>query len=315
MNAAAYQLTLIGCEGIDEGLLQSSIALEAQAVIQEPESRPTQIEVRCRGTEASISVSDRVSGQRVTSKLDMSRTSRDARLRLLALGVTELMATLWSGAAPKSIPDAPSPPPTKSSKKEPSSDSVRSGAAPDAPPVDPGSQNQRKKRWSLSAGIRTSVLGSPTTWLFGGALSGDYRVAPVVWLGLNAALEYGRTDAGLAEVRWWFPSAAARVLLGSEQAWGSWGLGGGVRAGALHWSPKPAADASEAMSQTHYWWGPMLAARVRLGIAGAWFLDVVPEIGFVASGFEGVAEGQGSSRQRLLEFSKGWAAVSVELGW
>jgi hypothetical protein len=207
--------------------------------------------VTCSDTEARLIVEDAVHGRRQQLTLDLSAIAGTARPRLVALSLSELIATVEMDAAPK--PAVAAPPrdqPSSIGALETTARNHRAwlgaGIAREGRPAMRAASLQTGftaaiARWPaalqgallLQRGARAVSAGDVVAWNVSGAaaMGGQLTIAWVeLTLGLGLRLGYarlhgdarggsqvlGRTVSGL----WWGPAAFVGAVLPSHTRWG-----------------------------------------------------------------------------------------------
>lgn len=94
--APPVALDLSGCPDVDAAAVARIVDLEMTAGPVEADADSTQVAVVCEGSAARITVVDPVTGKSMARTIALVGTPRDARARLIALAVVELVIASWA---------------------------------------------------------------------------------------------------------------------------------------------------------------------------------------------------------------------------
>ncbi|HEX7599230.1 MAG TPA: hypothetical protein VF518_13520, partial [Polyangia bacterium] len=206
--------------------------------------RPVAIRLECAGETVRIGVTDVGTGEQERSILAPREDAPAARVRLLALTITELVASVWNIA------------------RHPT-ESVANAARP-APlaPVLP-----RATAWRLVADASLRRLGSPPAWLWGIAGGAELTLYRHFTLSLAASGETGNASTALAEVNESGIGGAIAVRSGLSLGRARVEAGPGFRAGLVRLSARPKLSSAQGASFNGLAAGPFLSLRLasRLG--------------------------------------------------
>jgi hypothetical protein len=270
-TSRAVMLDSSACEGLPAEALRELVALE---LAPRPLYTPAQAgaaqlaiaaRLSCSGSQAALRVKDTRHGERQELTLDLAETMPSARTRLVALAISELVASLELEAQA-----GPAPPPKRA-----------------APAV-----RWRGHAW-LAAGVwragRPAMLG----WCAHGG--GLWYIAKLP-LALSADVFGTRAEQTLSagRVTAWTLSGSLALGLGLRRSFLEAALAAGLRLGYASLAGAAPADAQSTTSDAVRapWWGPLLTGSLlvpvyqRLGIRAALDLTYIakPVRGLDASG-------------------------------
>lgn len=224
--------------------LRALVDIELGTVAAERVPRPVRIRLACEGEVVRIAVTDVASGRVNQSEISPHEPTSAARARLLALTITELVASAWNGPRPESSPKA------------------LPAREPEHSPTEVATPPPSRPAWNLfvDGGLRRA--GAPSAWFVGGALGGAY--APVSHLNLVAELraETGTVATVLDDVdaSAWGADVMARVRLFLGRARVE--AGPALRAMRVHLAPR--SMTTDVRTETFDGWaaGPFLSTRL-----------------------------------------------------
>ncbi len=251
-------------ERIDEVVKLVALELSPRAVRRAGDgvSAATRAAVRCHDGRAELEVTDPTRAEPLTLSIDLEATPDNARTRLLALTLAELIATArLEAAAPIATPEP-----------EFEADAQVSEASPPA------------ERW-LWVGVGGSRQGEPGLWSpaihLGGALTLGAPFGLLLELqghsgGGTPASDATRTTVhtrGLSATA----GAAALLSLGGVELV----LGAGAELGYAHLSGSSDDSGVEGRDLQGLWAGPALSAGVHLPVARPWALRLALDLDYV----------------------------------
>jgi hypothetical protein len=226
---------------------QLRIEIDALAKERQDATHPEldQVGVECRGSEVRIRVRVRSGAEKVAA-LDPIGLEPDARVRTVALTVTELIGALWFDA------EAPSP---------------RRPAPPRARPAPPTPATASQRAPAMWIGGSLKRVGSPGTWLGGGVVALELPVTRALAPLFDLRGEFGRAPSRVAPVTVETWSFGAELLIGSHEGKFRWGAGPGFRLGWATLRGEPATTSNLVGHRVAGWFGgPAVAARLGYSI-------------------------------------------------
>ena len=280
---AQVRLVTEACPGIDAARLEELVAIELRTVGAGRTLYPAVVVLACDGDRVAITATDARTGRQSHSELLSRGTMGPAGLRLLALSVSELVATS-EVPVEKRLP------------------LVR-----EATPLQP-SEPVRRFRATAATSLRRVVR--PATWLEGFALGAELAFARHFALAIEGRGEIGSTATRLTTVDWRVAGASVALLAGMGR--GAWRIeaGPGVEVGLVWLSAHDTAAGAKGTSLSAPWAGPIGRLRVLHTLGSRAFLLGRIDGGWVMQRVAGDAS-DGSS---LVELRGGWAGVSVGAG-
>jgi len=220
--------------------------------------------VACEGEALAFSVDDPITGRALTRTVDLSRAAPNARARLLALAIVEVVEASWSE-------QLFSPPPAPEVHK----------VVPPLVPV-PAAPAQRPK-FGLSAHAASRTLLTSPLWQWGGGLR--FVHTPFRFLGYAAELsaEHGTFSTTLGSV--FITSVDGLLELLGQLILGpvSFQLSAGSRFGVVHARGVPSIPLVRAREVVGPWAGILGAFSASAG-GGMWFLTARVEGGQILVG-------------------------------
>jgi hypothetical protein len=277
------RLVTEACPGVDVLRLEELVALELGTVGAERTLGPAVVVLACDGDRIAITATEVKTGRQSHSEVQARSTAGPAGLRLLAISVSELVAT-------SEVP------------VEKSRSLVR-----ETTPVQPP-EPARWFRATAAASLRR--VARPATWLEGFALGAELAFARHLAFAIEGRGEIGSTATSLTTVDW--RVAGASVALWASAGWGAWQIaaGPGVEVGLVRLSAHDSATGSKGGSLSEPWAGPMGRLRVIRGLGRRAFLLGRLEGGWV---MQKVA-GDVSNGSPLVELRGGWVGVTIGAG-
>jgi hypothetical protein len=264
--AGAVRVLIPDCLGVSGADVRALIALELAPrlrVVSAGEA-PAALTatVTCGPGPVRLTVDDAARAAELRVDLDLAAAAPQARARVLAVSVAELIATSrLERAAPADADVEP--------------DAANEDAAPIATPI---------RLW-LAPGL--SRAGAPATTLFGFDLGISHELAILALLG-DVQARFGRagvTDAEVAVQTFSVGLACAALLArGAFQLT----LGPGVRTGHVALSARAERADLSGDELTGLWLGPMAVAAAELTVLGTGALRLAVEAGYVARPVRGL---------------------------
>jgi hypothetical protein len=243
--------------------------------------------VRCDAPVVVITVEDPKRAPALRVELDLQAAVPEARTRLLALALAELITSSRLERTPESSSDREPPPPDH---EEPP------GEAEPEPVLE---------LW-LAPGL--SSTGSPATTLFGGEVGIARALGRVLLLAeLQARVGRAETTSSSISVSAFsaLVGAAPLLLRGDVQL----SVGLGARIGLASFSARAQRGDLAGDELSGFWLGPAALSALELAVLGSGSLRLGLEAGYVARGVIGVDE----RGQELLALRGAW--VSAGLGF
>jgi hypothetical protein len=262
--APPVTLTVDACADVSEPEVRRLVELELLSTRASITGLSALVE--CRGPELGIRVEDPLTGKTLERTVDLARAAPNAKARLLALAIVEVVEANWSEQlfAPVILPQ-PSPLP------EANRTTV---AAPAPAPLG-------NIRLTLTATSR-ALVASPL-WQWGGGVRMVHT--PFRFLGWAAELtgEQGTFETGLGSVQISSGGAALEILGQLELGMVTLQLGGGARGGIVNARGIPRVPLVVGKDLTGPWAGAFVALSASLGL-GWWLLSARLEGGSVIHG-------------------------------
>jgi hypothetical protein len=278
------------CPELDTVRLDELAAIEISTASAGSTLAPTLVTLTCDGDRVAIAATDRQSGQEARSEVRLQGTAESARLRLLALAISELLAT-------REMPAALRPAPTASPAAVLS---PASGAVGEA----------RPPRFHVTAAGSCRRAGAPATWLGGIVLGGEVRFARALTLAVEGSGESGATATALASVDWLATSATVALLAGVGVGAWRFEAGPGFELGWVRLSAHASAAGSQGRTITLPWAGPLGRLHVTRALGRRFFVLGRFSAGWVTH----AAHGDSSDGRTLLDLSRGWFGLGVGAG-
>lgn len=277
------RLVTEACPGIDAARLEALVALELGTVSAGRPLAPAIVELVCDGDRIAITATEAQTGHPSHAEVRARSTSGPAGLRLLAISVSELVATS----------EAPS--------------EKRRSLEREAPPQQ---QAEPARRFRASAAASLRRVAQPTTWLEGLALGAEFAFARHFALAIEGRGEFGSTTTSFSTVDWRVAGASVAVMAGAGR--GAWRIeaGPGMEIGLVTLSAHDTATGSKGTSLSEPWAGPIVRLRVSRALGSRVFLVGRIDGGWVMQRVAGNA----SDGTSLVEFRGGWAGLTIGAG-
>jgi len=257
---------------------QVAIALDAAEAAQLTAS------LECSDDRALITVQDARRSEPLQLALPLADTRREARPRLLALAIAELIAT--SRLEPGATPPPPPPPPPE--------------------PVAPAPE----RPFSLGLGAGVVYAFDPALWSPSLQLAAAYDFGSLQLLS-DVELDWGSRSTSQASLETRAVSldlaAGLRVISGDL----AWHVGLGLRAGVVWLSAIPLVPELRGVTFSGIFLAPNVWTALQLRLTQRWFLRLAFELGYVTKDVRGLDADQ----QALLELSglrvASWLGVGI----
>jgi hypothetical protein len=280
---AQVKLATEACPGIDAARLGELVAIELGTVGAGRTLFPAVVVLACDGDRVAITATDAQTGRQSRSEVPSRDRAGPALLRLLALSVSELVATS-EVPAEKRLPLVREPTPMQ--------------------PSEPA----RRFRATAAGSLRR--VAWPATWLGGFALGAEFAFVRHFALAIEGRGELGSTATSLTTVDWQVVGASLALLAGAGK--GAWRIeaGPGVEGGLVKLSAHDTATGAKGSSLSHSWAGPMGRLRVIRALGSRAFVLGRIDGGWVIRKVAGDA----SDGSPLVELRGGWAGLSIGAG-
>jgi hypothetical protein len=240
-TSRSFTLDASPCPAYDAVGLRALVDIELGTIAAERIPRPVAIRLDCDGESVRITVTDVGTGKQDRSVIAPREDAAAARVRLLALTITELVASAWNHPSPPSVPPAAA------------QEFSLPGPAP--PPAAP-------RAWRLFADASLRRLGSPPAWRWGVAGGGERTLLRHFTLSLAVFGDTGTVSTSLADVNERDLGAAAAVRAGFSLGRLRLEAGPGFRAGLVRLSARPKLAGAQGGSLYGFSSGPLLSLRL-----------------------------------------------------
>lgn len=278
-----------------------------------PDQASSRVSVVCDGSLVRIQVDDALTHKMLERRLDLAGASPDARARLVALGIAELLAAGWIELGMGRAPELEETRPAEASSEEARSIALEVARRRLTLLERPRERDAPAPEGPRPIGIRAIAVGSlsgadPQHFAGGGGLAMDAELLAPLALLVDLRVEHasGRVeDAGSFEATalWAAAMLALRLPLGLHHA----DFGVGVRGGA-GWLDGFGAAGVTSGSQV----GPLLsaigAAHLSLHIGYAAYLHLGLELGWVLVPLYGTLAPEG---RVVAQIGGGQAAITM----
>jgi hypothetical protein len=280
---AQVRLVTEACPSVDAARLEELVAIELGTVGAGRTLGPAVVVLACDGDRVAITATEAQTGRQSRSEVLGRDTAGPALLRLLALSVSELVATS-EVPVEKRLPVVrePTPPP----------------------------QSEPARRFRVTAAASLRRVAWPATWLGGFALGAEFAFARHFALAIEGRGEIGSTSTSLTTVDWLLAGASLALLAGAGR--GAWRLeaGPGVEVGLVKLSAHDTATGAKGHSLSDPWAGPIGRLRVIRALGTRAFALGQIDGGWVMQRVAGDA----SDGSPLVEFRGGWAGLTIGAG-
>jgi len=277
------RLVTEACPGVDAARLEELVALELGTVAADRTQSPAVVVLACDGDRIAITATETQTGRQTRSDVQTRGTAGPAGLRLLALSVSELLATS-EVSVEKRLPLV----------REPS----------------PLQQPEPMRRLRASAATSLRRVARPATWLEGFALGAEFAFARRFAVAFEGRGEIGATATSLTPVDWRVAGASLALLAGA--GWGAWRIeaGPGVEVGLVQLSAHDTPTGAKGTSLSDPWAGPTGRLLVIRALGSRAFLLGRIDGGWVMQRVAGDA----SNGSALVELRGGWAGLTIGAG-
>jgi hypothetical protein len=241
--AASHPFTLDAgtCPAFDADGLRALVDIELGTVAAERIPRPVAIRLDCERESVRIVVTDVGTGKQERSLIVPREDAKAARVRLLALAITELVAGVWNTPSPPVLPAA---------------------ATKDPSPLDPTTPPTAPRAWRLFADASLRRLGSPPAWRWGMAGGGERTLFRHFALSLAVFGEAGTVSTSSADVNERELGAIAAVRGGFSLGRARMEAGPGFRVGLVRLSARPRLAGTQGGSLDGFAAGPLISLRL-----------------------------------------------------
>jgi hypothetical protein len=280
---AKVKLVTEACPEVDADRLGELVAIELGTVGAGRTLRAAMVGLACAGERIAITATDAQTGRQSHSEVLARDTAGPALLRLLAISVSELVATSEVPVDPR-VPLRPEPAPV-----------------PQSPPA-------RRFRATAAGSVRR--VARPATWLGGVALGAELAFARYFALAIEGRGELGSTATRLTTVDWQAVSASAALLAGAGR--GPWRVevGLGMEGGFVKLAAHDTAAGAKGNSLSGPWAGPIGRLRVIRALGARAFVLARIDGGWIMQRVAGDA----SDGSNLVELRGGWAGLTLGAG-
>ena len=293
----SVRLSVPDCEGISGAEIAKLVTLELSPHVQVADDGEVTAAMRCSGARAEISVDDPRRSAPLVLSLQLTEARREARPRLLALAMAELIATSRLERPP---PQEPKPKP-EDEPLEPDDEDEEDDDEPGGPP-------------------------GPSTgfWLGGGVVRG---LKPTAWspaIGAGAAHSFGLIELA-ADLNFEWSSRRTTqadltttalslgLLPGLRLVFGpvTLGIGAGVRAGWARLGATSRDSMIQGGSLSGLFLAPIAQLTTRVAIDPHWQVRLAFELGYVTK----AVRGTDADKLRLHELTGMRACGLLALIW
>lgn len=280
---AQVKLVTEACPGVDATRLEDLVAIELGTVGAGRTLRPAVVVLTCDGERVAITATDAQTGRQSHSEVPSRDAAGPALVRLLALSVSELVATSEVPVG-KRLPLVQEP--TSTQQFEPA------------------------RRFGVAAAGSLRRVARPATWLGGFALGAELAFARHFALAIEGRGELGSAATGLTTVDWQAASGNIALLVGAGN--GAWRIeaGLGMEGGLVKLSAHDTATGAKGNSLSEPWAGPIGRLCVTRALGSRFFF-----LGRIDGGWimHRVA-GDVSDGSTLVELRGGWAGLTIGAG-
>lgn len=252
----------------------------------------------CGVESAIVVVSHAAAALRLERRVDLANAPPNARTRLLALSVAELVASTWAtvDAQPPEDPPASDPPRAEPAPPPPPPPPRARRVRPRPPPVPP---RPPTRPVGIRAVAVARVSGSPAHLSGGGGLGLEVGLPFSLGVGADFRYEQGDADVGaLGDVRlrvaWGTLAALVRPLVD----WSSVSVGLGLKLGVA-WLEGLPAEGISGRTHSGLVAGPAIVAHVALHVGGSGYLHVGLELSWISVGVAGL---NGATHETVASF-------------
>jgi hypothetical protein len=238
-------ITVVGCEDALAREARRIATIELRAVLVEttPDMATTQVQATCGPLAADLRVIDPTTGKSVERSVALSLATPNARARLLALAIAELVAASWSELESNPEPKAPSAAPLAPVAAR---EAARAAIAP--MPVE------------LAAVADAHLLASGDLVLGGGARS-EIWISPMLFVRFDALADYAELSRPTGTVALTMASVSSSLGASFGGAWLQPRVSVGARGGGAWLSGVATGAATTGYHEAGAWGGPELAVE------------------------------------------------------
>jgi hypothetical protein len=290
-------LHVSACPGVDEAELGRLLTIELHTMGADA-SALQELRVTCR--EGAVHVEARSQAQApVSAELVLEPGEQGALTRLLALRISELLATL-----PPAETHAPATPPPPALPLPPPASSTIDGEPPPA-------ANERTARGRVELSFVARHMATPGTWLEGASAGYALPLPAGFALESDLSMTSGRADVQLAEVAVRDLSVGLSLLWYLSTRFVDLGAGPGFRAAWTWLEARDVAVAHQGRCLAAPWAGPFAAGRLRLHGRGPVCATLGLEAGYVVVPVQGLLDGEST----LFSIDGPWLAGQLGLAY
>ena len=284
-----FTLDASACPAYDADGLRALVDIELGTVGAERIPRPVDIRIACEGESVRIVVCDVGTGKQNRSVVAPRENAQAARVRLLALAITELVAGVWNISSPPSLPVAAA--------------MKASLLAPATPPSTP-------RAWRLFAAASLRRLGAPPAWRWGAAGGGELTLHRHLTLSLAIFGDAGTVSTSLADVNERELGAAAAVRGGFSLGRLRIEAGPGFRAGLVRLAAQPKLAGAQGGSLDGVAAGPLVSLRLATSLGRYASVEARVEGGHATHKTTGLA----NDTVPLVDTGGWWFGISLGAG-
>jgi hypothetical protein len=284
-------ITMVGCDPVLAGEAQriATVELRATLVNAPPDPSVTRVTAVCQGASAALEVRDPMTGKSLQRTVALTETAPNARARLLALAVAELVAASWS--------------------------ELENNPQPRAPPAEPLAPYAAREAARAAVAGRSVELAAVVDLHFlasgdglaGGGARAAFWLSPIAFVRVDVLANYaelGRTTGSVAVV---MPSASVAIgVAGWLGARLRPAASAGIRSGYVWMNGVASSTAAMGSRQQGAWIGPELSVQLT-----AWPRARVHPVLGVAAGAHLVGVRGTVGDDRDVEAIGFWGGLSV----
>jgi hypothetical protein len=268
---------------VDAARLGELVAIELGTVGAGRTLHPAVVVLACDGQRVAITAIDTQTGRQSRSEVPAHDAAGPALLRLLALSVSELVATSEGPSAEMPL------------------------LVSEARPVH---KSEPARRFRVTAAGSLRRVARPATWLGGLALGAEYAFASHFALAIEGRGETGSTTTRFTTVDCQVAGASIGLLAGTDKGAWRFDAGLGMEGGLVRLSAHDTATGAKGNSLSDPWAGPIGRLRVIRALGRRAFVLGRIDGGWVMQRVAGDA----SDGSPLVEFRGGWAGLTIGVG-
>lgn len=275
------KLVTEACPGVDAARLGELVALEFSTFAADRRQYPSVVVLVCDGQRVAITATNTQTGRQSLSEVPARDPAEPALLRLLAISISELVAT-------SEAPPAQRPP----------------------PPSEPTPKTESGRRFRVTAAGSLRRVARPATWLPGFTLGAEVAFANHFALAIEGRGEAGSATPRLTTVGCQAVGASLGLLAGTDK--GGWRVevGLGIEGGLVKLTGHDTASGAKESSLSEPWSGPFGRLRLLRMLGRRAFVLGRLDGGWIMQGVVGAA----SNGSPLVEFRGGWAGMTIGVG-